>query len=535
MATSPQVTGHQTPSRCFRSPSPSAKRIKLSNGTSNMSTTSDSVVGVEALQTIATKTNKQQPAQTHFLNSATTAETSYAPPTPTMQALVEEEMEKPIEVMKTYQKELDYENKLVLAPMVRTGSFGDQQQRLLSLHYGAGLVWGPEIVDKAIIGAERIVDRNGVITYTKKGGDGKPIFSCHPVEKPFLIYQIGTSDPELAVLAAKTVEQDVAGFVHSGMGAALLSTPDLLLSILRALLNNVSVPISCKIRLLPDQPATLHLASRILRTGVRALTVHCRTRDMRSSVKALWERLGDIVQLGKRRGVPVLCNGDGEGWANWKAIREMTGATSVMIARAAESNPSIFNPTGPISTMERLIPTTFLPVCVFIANHYSNTKFLLYQFKPSTPPISNLTKAERKTYSDGIAAAKTIEQAVQFFGLTMDDARTTGEQFMKDLKKTLKEREPEAYGTDEFGDDWVKAALAAAPQHTLNAPTKPQLAIPAHHVEHHTKDIFKQRKEAEVKGKVQDMPATASTEGQDNGPSEVLQQEELDEEAMMNA
>jgi tRNA-dihydrouridine synthase 2 len=72
----------------------------------------------------------------------------------------------------------------------------------------------------------------------------------------------------------------------------------------------------------------LHLASRILRTGVRALTVHCRTRDMRSSVKALWDRLGDIVQLGKRRGVPVICNGDGEGWANWTAIREKTGESA---------------------------------------------------------------------------------------------------------------------------------------------------------------------------------------------------------------
>ncbi|KAJ9119764.1 hypothetical protein QFC22_003474 [Naganishia vaughanmartiniae] len=213
----------------------------------------------------------------------------------------------------------------------------------------------------------------------------------------------------------------------------------------------------------------------------------------------------------------------------------MTGATSVMIARAAESNPSIFNPTGPISTMERLIPTTFLPVCVFIANHYSNTKFLLYQFKPSTPPISNLTKAERKTFSDGIAAAKTIEQAVDFFKLTMDGARTSGEQFMKDLKKTLKEREPDAYGTDEFGNDWVKAALAAAPPHTLRAPAQPQLAITAHHVEHPAKDIFEQRKEAEMQGKVQDIPATPSAEGQGGGSSEVLKQEELDEEAMMNA
>lgn len=136
--------------------------------------------------------------------------------------------------------------------------------------------------------------------------------------------------------AAKTVEQDVAGFdlncgcpkpfsVHAGMGAALLSTPDLLLSILHALIRSTKLPVSAKIRMLPDQRATLHLAARILGTGVRNLTVHCRTRSMRSSERAMWERLGEIVELGKRRGLPVICNGDGEGWANWQAIREKTG------------------------------------------------------------------------------------------------------------------------------------------------------------------------------------------------------------------
>lgn len=29
------------------------------------------------------------------------------------------------------------------------------------------------------------IAETGVITYSKKGGDGKPIFQCHPVEKPF--------------------------------------------------------------------------------------------------------------------------------------------------------------------------------------------------------------------------------------------------------------------------------------------------------------------------------------------------------------
>lgn len=109
------------------------------------------------------------------------------------------------------------------------------------------------------------------------------------------------------------------------MGAALLSTPDILLDILRALLRNINLPISCKIRMLPDQPATLDLCARILKTGIRNLTVHCRTRDMRPGDKAMWERLGDIVQLGNKRGIPIICNGDGDGWLNWKQIRSLTG------------------------------------------------------------------------------------------------------------------------------------------------------------------------------------------------------------------
>lgn len=36
--------------------------------------------------------------------------------------LVEEQMNLPIEYVKNYEKEVDYRNKLVLAPMVRTGS-----------------------------------------------------------------------------------------------------------------------------------------------------------------------------------------------------------------------------------------------------------------------------------------------------------------------------------------------------------------------------------------------------------------------------
>lgn len=68
-----------------RSPSPSAKRIKLAHPPSP-------------------------------------AAAAYPAPDDALHALVEEQMARPIEVRKTYHRELDYENKLVLAPMVRTGS-----------------------------------------------------------------------------------------------------------------------------------------------------------------------------------------------------------------------------------------------------------------------------------------------------------------------------------------------------------------------------------------------------------------------------
>jgi len=50
---------------------------------------------------------------------------------------------------------LSFENTMTLAPMVRIGSL---PTRLLSLEYGADLVWGPEVIDRAIIPCERIVD-----------------------------------------------------------------------------------------------------------------------------------------------------------------------------------------------------------------------------------------------------------------------------------------------------------------------------------------------------------------------------------------
>lgn len=70
----------------------------------------------------------------------------------------------------------------------------------------------------------------------------KSIFECHPIEKSRLIFQLGVSDPLLAVQAALVVAGDVGGVglncgcpkpfsISGGMGAALLKVPDTLCAV----------------------------------------------------------------------------------------------------------------------------------------------------------------------------------------------------------------------------------------------------------------------------------------------------------------
>jgi len=206
------------------------------------------------------------------------------------------------------------------------------------------------------------------------------MFTCHPIEKPFLIFQVGSADPDLAVQAARVVVDDVSGIelncgcpkpfsTHAGMGAALLTNPDLLCSILSALRRELPphISVSAKIRLLPTQEDTLALVERTVKTGINCLTIHCRTRAMRPRERALIHRLKEIVDFvkGLMVNVAVIENGDCVGYEDALRIRTVTGADSVMIATAAEANPTVFSPT-PLSSLEE---TFILPYLRLVRAH----------------------------------------------------------------------------------------------------------------------------------------------------------------------
>jgi len=62
-------------------------------------------------------------------------------------------------------------------------------------------------------------------------------------------------------------------------GSFLLSEPDLIVSMVKILHENLKVPVLCKIRILPSEEKTLELAKRIQDAGCSVLTVHGRTKE----------------------------------------------------------------------------------------------------------------------------------------------------------------------------------------------------------------------------------------------------------------
>jgi len=250
---------------------------------------------------------------------------------------------------------LEYGGKMILAPMVKVGTL---PMRLLALEYGADIVYTEEIIDMRLLASERIENKLlGTIDYIDRR-DNSLVFRTCSKEKEKLVMQIGTNDGDRAAAVAKKVEADISGLdvnmgcpkgfsLKGGMGAALLTQPHKVKDILTKLVAAVSIPITAKIRLLPSLTSTLELVSLIEGCGVAALGVHGRTKEQRPNDSCDVESIKAVV---RHSNLPIIANGGSSNNRNSqintnqgiRSFWEETGAASVMVARAAEWNPSVF-------------------------------------------------------------------------------------------------------------------------------------------------------------------------------------------------
>ncbi|KAL2093342.1 hypothetical protein ACEWY4_010654 [Coilia grayii] len=281
--------------------------------------------------------------------------------------------------------ELSFRDKTALAPMVRVGTL---PMRLLALDYGADIVYCEELIDIKMAQCKRIV--NEVLdTVDYVAPDDRVMFRTCGRERGRVIFQMGTADPERALTVAKLVQNDVAAIdvnmgcpkeysTKGGMGAALLSDPDKIEAILTTLVKGLSKPVTCKIRVLPSLEDTVSLVKRIEKTGVSAIAVHGRMKEERPRHPVHCDYIRAVAEAVS---IPVIANGGSldlvKTHADIAKFREAAGASSVMLARSAMWNPSIFCSQGAASVDE--VMEEYIKYAVRYDNNAFNTKYCLCQ------------------------------------------------------------------------------------------------------------------------------------------------------------
>ena len=225
------------------------------------------------------------------------------------------------------------ENNMILAPMA---GITDLPFRMLAKKQGPGLVVTEMISSKAIFyGDEK----------TKK------LMKVSEKERPVAV-QIFGSDVQTMRFAAKEVSKfaDIIDInmgcpapkvVKNGDGSKLLLNLKLAEEIVKAVVEEASVPVTVKIRKGWDQDhiVAVEAARAIERAGASAITIHGRTRDEFYSGKADWDC---IRQVKETVSIPVIGNGDITDAITAEEMFRKTGVDGIMIGRAAMGNPWIF-------------------------------------------------------------------------------------------------------------------------------------------------------------------------------------------------
>lgn len=139
----------------------------------------------------------------------------------------------------------------------------------------------------------------------------------------------------------------VPKIIKTGAGSALTRDPERLYKIAKAVIDVAGeTPVTVKIRSGWDKPSInwKDTAQAALEAGVKAITIHPRTRAQGYEGHSDWTIMKDLVDFvgGK---VPVFGSGDLFKPEDAKRMLEETGVDAIMFARGAMGNPFIFRDT----------------------------------------------------------------------------------------------------------------------------------------------------------------------------------------------
>jgi tRNA-dihydrouridine synthase B len=224
---------------------------------------------------------------------------------------------------------------VVLAPMA---GVTDRPFRILCRRFGAGLA------------ASEMLSADVRLWDTPKSRRRMD----HTGEPSPRVVQIAGYDPAMMAEAARRNVDAGAQIIDINMGcpakkvcnrlagSALLQDEGLVARILHTVVRAVDVPVTLKTRTGWDRDHKNGIRIAVIAedNGIQALAIHGRTRSDLYEGYAEHETVAAIKAAIK---IPVFANGDVDSPQRAKAILETTGCDGIMIGRAAQGRPWIFD------------------------------------------------------------------------------------------------------------------------------------------------------------------------------------------------
>jgi len=225
---------------------------------------------------------------------------------------------------------------LLLAPME---DVTDLTFRYMCKYYGADMMYTEFVASEALI-------RNVQKSFKK--------LQIEEFERPMGI-QIYGHDIDAMVEAAKIAEAHnpnlidinfgcpVKKIANRGAGSGMLKDIPKLLEMTEKIVKAVKLPVTVKTRLGWDDESKIivDLAEQLQDVGIKALTIHGRTRAQMYKGNADWSLIGK-VKNNQRMHIPIFGNGDIIDGPGAKKRFDETGVDGIMIGRATFGRPWIF-------------------------------------------------------------------------------------------------------------------------------------------------------------------------------------------------